>query len=169
MSPQPLVLVPSHLPSISCHTYASPPVIPAVFSGNPEEEPETPGPPHHRVADGTKIMDSRLHGNDRGRDGHDTGRGRCDTGRGSHHTGKREVAFSGALVICSRRLALVLSLPPSRSLFSPRPTPCRSRVPPSVIPAVFSGNPEEEPETPGPFSPPGGGRDKDHGFPFARE
>ena len=29
MSPQPLVLVPSHLPSISCHTYASPPVIPA--------------------------------------------------------------------------------------------------------------------------------------------
>ena len=135
MSPQPLVLVPSHLPSISCHTYASPSVIPAVFSGNPEEEPETPGPPHHRVADGTKIMDFRLHGNDIGRDGHDTGRGRCDTGRGRHHTGEREVAFSRALAICSRRLALVLSLPPSRPLSLSPPLPVTSAVPLPVLPA----------------------------------
>ena len=43
----------------------SPPVIPAVFSGNPGEGHGTPGSSHQRVADGKKTLDSRFRENDK--------------------------------------------------------------------------------------------------------
>ena len=153
-------LLPAVLPLV-CHSRVPPPVIPAFhllsfpqfLAGIQKKTTGYPDPLYHHVANRKKTMDSRLHGNDTrkdkhdaGRDRHDAGKDRHDAGKDRHTQGESKVAFSRAPAVfpalslpcstpCHSRAPLPVT-PALHSLSLPRSTPCHSRAPPPVTPAL---------------------------------